>query len=143
MLRAKFGARATYINSKSDYKAETIAKVLRSAQFALVTGGMCMYEAMTVGCPTIVYPQEQNLIEEANFFHEEKCLFNLGERATEPHFVQTAIDYVTARSTQYSEFAQAACKGLGLQRATVAVTAFLNFFFQRKGGVPGPARSVE
>lgn len=58
---------------------EQLASFLASSELALVTGGMISYESLAVGTPTIIFPNMQNLIAEAEWFAANSCAVNLGE----------------------------------------------------------------
>jgi len=55
-----------------------IAELLALSEVALVTGGMVLYEAITIGVPTVTYPQIPDLIQEAAWFASKKACINLG-----------------------------------------------------------------
>ena len=56
----------------------TLANLLGEHSQALITGGMIVYETLASGCPAIIFPQEQNLVQEAEFFAEKNAAINLG-----------------------------------------------------------------
>lgn len=62
---------------------EHLAQLLSQHTVALTTGGMIVYEALSVGVPTIIYPQEDNLIPEALWFGENELLINLGQEGAQ------------------------------------------------------------
>ena len=57
--------------------ATDLAAQFAHAGVALITGGMVVYEAVTVGVPALVFPQLANLVDEAAWFAERGCIHNL------------------------------------------------------------------
>ena len=58
--------------------AATLATKLCKASVALMTGGMIVYEALACGVPSLVFPQERNLVKEMDWFASHNCVVNLG-----------------------------------------------------------------
>ncbi len=58
--------------------AKEMARTLASSTVALTTGGMIVYECVAMGVPTVVYPQEQNLVGECAWFESRGCVVSLG-----------------------------------------------------------------
>ena len=58
--------------------AKQMARTLASSTVALTTGGMIVYECVAMGVPTVVYPQEQNLVGECAWFESRGCVVSLG-----------------------------------------------------------------
>jgi len=55
-----------------------LAKLLSASAVAIVTGGMIVYECLALGVPAIIFPQEQNLVREADWFERKGYVVNLG-----------------------------------------------------------------
>ncbi|GEM_PF-2012032 len=55
-----------------------LAHLLGQHSCTLITGGMIVYEALASGCPAIIFPQEENLMREADWFSDHKMALNLG-----------------------------------------------------------------
>lgn len=56
----------------------SMARLMSQHSVGLITGGMIVYEALAVGLPVVVFPQEKNLPPEALFFAEQGCITDLG-----------------------------------------------------------------
>ncbi|MBL4616025.1 MAG: hypothetical protein JKY27_14295 [Magnetovibrio sp.] len=55
-----------------------LSQKMSSSTCALITGGMIVYEALSMGVPTIVFPQVENLPPEAQWFESQGAIINLG-----------------------------------------------------------------
>lgn len=66
------------ISMQQNIQQSDLAELLACHGAALITGGMIVYETLASGCPAIIFPQEENLIREANWFAQNDCLINLG-----------------------------------------------------------------
>ena len=109
--------------------ATEMASLLSNAAVALVTGGMIVYEALAVGVPTIVFPQERNLVKEAEWFAQQNCICNLGyEGGMQMTLVSNTIRHLIdnpAMAVAYSQNARATIDGRGMERAAAAVDDYL------------------
>ncbi|VAV94349.1 hypothetical protein MNBD_ALPHA02-6 [hydrothermal vent metagenome] len=66
------------ISVQQNIRQSDLADLLARHRAALITGGMIVYETLASGCPAIIFPQEKNLIHEADWFAQKGCLVNLG-----------------------------------------------------------------
>ncbi|PCJ39033.1 MAG: hypothetical protein COA81_11180 [Alphaproteobacteria bacterium] len=66
------------ISVQQNIRQADLADLLARHRAALITGGMIVYETLASGCPAIIFPQEENLIREADWFAQKDCLINLG-----------------------------------------------------------------
>ncbi|NOZ42485.1 MAG: hypothetical protein GXP02_04875 [Alphaproteobacteria bacterium] len=66
------------INLQQNIPQQQLARMLSDHSVALITGGMIVYEAVASGCPVIIFPQEENLIREAEYFARNDAAINLG-----------------------------------------------------------------
>lgn len=74
-------------------KQAQLARMLSGHAMALMTGGMIVYEALASGCPAIVFPQERNLVREAEWFAKKNAIVNLGyDGGMDMKLVGTEID---------------------------------------------------
>jgi spore coat polysaccharide biosynthesis predicted glycosyltransferase SpsG len=109
--------------------ATEMAGLLSNSSVALVTGGMIVYEALAVGVPTIVFPQEMNLVKEAEWFAQQNCICNLGyEGGMEMPLVGDTIRHLIdnpAMAVTYSQNARATIDGRGMERAALAIDDYL------------------
>ena len=55
-----------------------LAQLLTSSTLLLATGGMIVYEALALGVPSIILPQEDNLLAEAAWFASRGAIVDLG-----------------------------------------------------------------
>ena len=55
-----------------------MSRLLALSEVALVTAGMVLYEAITLGVPTVTYPQIPDLIQEAAWFASKGACIDLG-----------------------------------------------------------------
>ena len=55
-----------------------MARLMAMSEVVLVTAGMVLYEAITIGVPTVTYPQIPDLIQEAAWFASKKACIDLG-----------------------------------------------------------------
>jgi spore coat polysaccharide biosynthesis predicted glycosyltransferase SpsG len=63
---------------ESGVPAERMAQALSQAALALTTGGMIVYEAVAAGVPALVFPQMDNLVDEAAWFAAQGAVADLG-----------------------------------------------------------------
>ncbi|MCF6216873.1 MAG: hypothetical protein L3J58_11970 [Emcibacter sp.] len=66
------------ISLRQNIPQSQLAHLLGQNSCALITGGMIVYEALASGCPAIIFPQEENLIRETDWFAAHKMALNLG-----------------------------------------------------------------
>ena len=121
--------------SKKDIKAEMsvtsdyLASLLSECSISLITGGMILYEALAVGIPTIVFPQEQNLIEEANWFERQDCVVNLGYNGgMDMHLVACELESLIVNEVKLDKMSRNSISiidGRGMKRAASAIEAFI------------------
>jgi len=71
-------ARAAGIEVLQGIDAPQLAKLMANASVALVTGGMVVPEALTVGVPVIAFPQVENLVPEMQWLGSYGCIADLG-----------------------------------------------------------------
>ncbi|HMA50113.1 MAG TPA: hypothetical protein VKP60_10195 [Magnetospirillaceae bacterium] len=109
--------------------AATLAFCLSQATVALITGGMVVYEAMAVGVPSVVFPQLDNLVIEAEFLSAAGCILDLGfEGGMSMPDVATSVDTLLSdRSLRrtMSRKQNALVDGKGMERAARAISQFL------------------
>ena len=109
----------------SDY----LASLLSECSISLITGGMILYEALAVGVPTIVFPQEQNLIEEANWFERQDCVVNLGYNGgMDMHLVACELESLIVNEVKLDKMSRNSISiidGRGMKRAASAIEAFI------------------
>tara|TARA_B100000676_G_C17970659_1_gene783081 strand:- start:140 stop:1141 length:1002 start_codon:yes stop_codon:yes gene_type:complete len=109
--------------------ATDMAALLSSSSVALVTGGMIVYEALAVGVPTIVFPQEMNLVKEAEWFAQKNCICNLGyEGGMQMTLVSKMIRLLgdsPDMALAYSKNARTTIDGRGMERAAVVIDDYL------------------
>lgn len=109
--------------------AAAMAGLLANSAVALITGGMVVYEALAVGVPAVVFPQVENLVQEAAWFADHGCIRDLGyEGGMEPERVsgevRALLDDRAARRAM-SARARAIVDGRGMRRAADAIDALL------------------
>jgi len=106
-----------------------LAAMLAESTLALITGGMIVYECLAIGIPSVVFPQEKNLIAEADFFTRHGCISNLtyskgmDNANTEMHISALKSDLNTLKSM--SKNGHAIVDGHGMERAAQAVQTVL------------------
>ena len=107
--------------------AVDLASALVSASVALITGGMIVCEALAVGVPMVVYPQEANLVPEARWLAARGCLIDLGaEGGFQALAVQAAVAALRGdrdRAEAMSRCQRRLMDGRGAERVAVALLA--------------------
>lgn len=106
-------------------KQADLCRILAAAPCALITGGMIVYEALAMGVPAVVYPQEKNLPPEADWFARHGAIVNLGfdggmDMALVQARVHGLLSDAQARRT-LSRHARDIIDGKGMARAAQAV----------------------
>ncbi len=79
-----------------DLEAEELARRLCRASVALVTGGMIVPEALTVGVPCVAFPNEPDLVEEIAWLESEGALLGLEPKA-EPEAAWARVEEALAQ----------------------------------------------
>lgn len=106
-----------------------MAELFTSHTIALTTGGMIVYEALAAGIPLVAYPQEKNLVIEANWFEKHGALVNLGfEGGMDMSRVHQAIKRLLINATDRAQMAAKGrnlIDGRGLARAATLVDELL------------------
>ncbi len=115
---------------ESGISGEAMAEALSHAGIALITGGMIVYEALTVGVPAIVFPQIENLIPEAQWFAERGCIVDLGyDGGANNRCVAEAVEMLqssASRRTAMSSSQRRTIDGRGMARAALAIDTLLS-----------------
>lgn len=106
-----------------------LAAALANARVALITGGMIVYEALAVGVPSVVFPQESNLLPEIAWFAARGSLVDMGYLDGEdPAQVATAVvallDDPTRRRVM-SMVQRSLVDGAGIVRVAAAINQLL------------------
>ena len=121
MERLKRGCESLGIALDSNLSGEEMANRMSHVTAALLTGGMVVYEALAVGVPAVVFPQIGNLVPEAAWFEERRCISNLGndggmDGALVSEKVHALLDSPPLRRAM-SSAARTIVDGRGMQRA--------------------------
>ena len=107
-----------------------LAHQLRKSTVSLMTGGMIVYEALACGAPSIVFPQELNLVEEAEWFSEKGCIVNLGySNGMDANSVSMQLHSVMESNQLRTGLSRAGRKlidGRGTKRAVDAISHHFN-----------------
>lgn len=104
--------------------AAEMAAALAETTVALTTGGMIVYECVAAGVPAVVFPQEENLVEECAWLHEHGCVVSLGREGTSRGLVESACRGVltnNAKQRALSEASRATIDGRGMLRVVQAI----------------------
>lgn len=103
-------------------EAKTLAHKLQQSRFALVTGGMIMYEAIALGVPIFVYPNVDNQLHEIDFFVKNNVTENLKNiNSLEKYLLKTLQDKTLLQKR--ITLGQKLIDGYGAQRAADIIYA--------------------
>lgn len=106
-----------------------LAQKLSEAAVALVTGGMIVYECLALGVPTVIFPQEENLIREADWFAAQGTVVNLtyqgGEDIERVAAETIGLDEDRTKSAALAQRARQIVDGRGMERASAAIHELL------------------
>jgi spore coat polysaccharide biosynthesis predicted glycosyltransferase SpsG len=109
--------------------ASDLASLLCSSSALLCTGGMIVYEALALGVPAIVFPQEENLVEEAAWFAARGGILDLGTVAGgSGDMVRRAVIALmkdSARRSELSRVARSLIDGAGIARAAKEIVGLV------------------
>lgn len=112
--------------------ADEMAQRMANSSLVLITGGMIIYEALAVGVPAVVFPQEPNLPPESEWFERHGCIINLGyDGGMVAHQVEEAIDRILNNDDISSEISNAQKRtidGNGMSRAANAIIKRISTF---------------
>jgi len=92
---------------------------LRSVRLSILTAGMCLYESLAVGTPTIAYPILEFMVDEASFFESEKIITNVKQNGFDILYLNHKLKklYDNEEKLSYlSEAGQAAVDAHGVNR---------------------------
>ena len=123
------------ISVQQNIRQSDLADLLACHKAALITGGMIVYETLASGCPAIIFPQEENLIREADWFAHNDCLINLGHEGGMD--MKLVGQQITLLYKDYQKAVKMAAKGRqlidgkGMIRAAGEID---NFLTQRNRG---------
>ena len=122
-LRARCDAGG--ITLLSGLSATELAGLLAGSAASLITGGMVLYEAVSVGVPVVVYPQIPDLTGEAAWFAERGACIDLGLAQGTPDAAAQAVQSLlikpeTARAMSVRQ--RALLDGQGIARAATLIT---------------------
>jgi spore coat polysaccharide biosynthesis predicted glycosyltransferase SpsG len=117
------------VELESGVPAERMAQALSQAALALTTGGMIVYEAVAAGVPALVFPQMDNLVDEAAWFAGRGAVADLGaaggmDAARLARAVARLLDSHAERSAM-SRCQRALLDGQGMLRAAATVGQLL------------------
>lgn len=105
--------------------SEDLSLLLASSDAVLCTGGGIVYESLAVGVPTVVFPQIDNLISEAEWFAERGCVINLGyEKGMSMSRVEEAVVCILRNPRMAVDMSGMALKiidGKGMFRTAAAI----------------------
>ena len=123
-------ARSKKVVFQQGITARELAAQLSNSSVALITGGMILYEAMAVGVPTIVFPQETNLLKEAQWFEDAECVINLGYTGgMDIDVINSALCTLVSNkplAKRLSNRGRLIIDGQGLKRVASAIDEILN-----------------
>lgn len=114
-------------NIKFRFKQATcnIARELFNADIAIVSGGTLMYEASAIGVPSLIICQNRAQMKEADFFHKQGALINLGLSNTlsKTFFLQQLNDIATNALSRkkLSTIARKSIDPYGIRRITKTI----------------------
>lgn len=108
---------------------QKMAKLMSIHSLALITGGMIVYEALAVGIPAIVYPQEDNLPPEAKYFAQKGCIIDLEKHGgfNDTAVYKNLIKLLQGKNREFdlSGKARNSIDGQGIIRTAVLLDEFL------------------
>jgi spore coat polysaccharide biosynthesis predicted glycosyltransferase SpsG len=124
-------ARAGYhdIMVRQSLDANQLATLLAGSRAALVTGGMVVYECLAVGVPTLVFPQIDNLVPEAQWLARRGLIRDLGFSGgfQLDGVIDAVVDLMSKRQVRHelSRGARGLIDGRGVERAAGVIDRFL------------------
>ncbi len=129
MARLRHDCDGLGVSLESGISGAGMAEALSQASVALITGGMIVYEALTVGAPAIVFPQIENLVPEAQWFAKKGCIVDLGYAGgTNSGLVSHAVSRLLSSPSKriaMSSIQRATIDGRGMLRASKAIDGLL------------------
>jgi len=118
-------ARRANIAVSQGLDGRKLAELLAESTLLLATGGMIVYEALAAGVPSIIFPQEDNMIAEAAWFGQHGGIVNLGvDGGWSSVEVRSALALVfnnPERRLQLSASGRLLVDGKGVQRAATEI----------------------
>jgi len=118
------------ITIKKGISSQDLAVLLSTTTIALVTGGMIVYECLAIGVPTVVFPQELNLIKEIDYFSKNGCVVNLTyeDGMNSDLAIQTAkkLLFSPEKMKKMSHLGKEMIDGKGVIRAAEAIKKMMN-----------------
>ncbi|MCF8473598.1 MAG: hypothetical protein K9G26_02790 [Emcibacter sp.] len=108
----------------------SMAKLLCEHSIGLITGGMIVYEALSMGLPIIIFPQEKNLPPEAHYFAKQGCAIDLGyengmNMAIVTHEIMALMKNKEKRM-HFSQKSKALIDGKGMVRTIETLNVFFD-----------------
>lgn len=117
------------VTLESGVPVERMAQALSQAALAVTTGGMIVYEAVAAGVPALVFPQMDNLVDEARWFAGHGAVTDLGPaggmNAGTVSRAVTALLGQRAARVAMSQRQRALVDGRGMLRAAAAIARLL------------------
>ena len=118
------------LNIQSNISSKKMAELLAHSAILISTGGMIVYEALAVGVPTIVFPQERNLVREATWLEDRRCIINLGfDEGMVINKINKSLEDILnskEKAVSLSQNARLVVDGLGIKRAAGEINKLLN-----------------
>ncbi len=115
-----------HIDLLQNIRQAQLARILSRHAMALMTGGMIVYEALASGCPAIIFPQERNLVREAEWFAKKNAVVNLGyDGGMDMKQVGMEINRLCNGAADLPVPAAAGIDGRGMIRVAEEVNKFL------------------
>jgi len=115
-----------HIDLLQNIRQAQLARILTRHAMALMTGGMIVYEALASGCQAIIFPQERNLVREAEWFAKKNAVVNLGyDGGMDMKQVGTEINRLWRDAAERPTPASAGIDGRGMIRVAEEMNKFL------------------
>lgn len=125
----RISARSVGIEVLQGVDAPQLAELMANASAALLTGGMVVSEALTVGVPVIAFPHVANLVRETHYLASRGCIEDLGfERGMSMDAVRHDLAEVIANkeiAMRRSRLGRRLFDGNGMQRVASAIDDIL------------------
>ena len=130
MTKLQYSCANLGIELHRNIQQKNLARLLSSHSIALITGGMVVYETLASGCPAIIFPQEKNLIREAQWFAENDSLINLGyDGGMDMKIVKKKVALLCKDNKLIQSLSSKGCElidGMGMSRTAKKMDQFLS-----------------
>jgi spore coat polysaccharide biosynthesis predicted glycosyltransferase SpsG len=109
-----------------------MAKILWKSDIAILSGGTMLYEACSLGTPSIIIPQNKAQDQEALLFHNQKAIINYGQIQNFSHkSIKDKIESIMQNFSLRNSLSTNARKIVSMDGADRIASNILNFLFKK------------